>query len=76
MGNVERGERNLSFSNLHKIAHAPHRLEIQGTPVPLLEDVAASPYLRAAASSTFPGRPPGTGPWCTWQAKGRRRPGR
>ena len=20
---------------------------------------------------TFPRRPPGTGPWCTWQAKGR-----
>ena len=31
---------------------------------------------RAEASLTFPRHPPGTGPWCTWKAKGRHRPGR
>ena len=56
-------------------AFDPGRLEVQGTPVPLLEDVAAARF-RAEASLTFPRRPPGTEPWCTWQAKGRLRLGR
>lgn len=61
MGNVERGERNLSFSNLHKIAHAPHRLEIQGMPASLLEDAAVSQYLNGGGQFDFSGAPSGHG---------------